>query len=211
VCAARVASSIGSALVLSLAGACSPKYQSLYDSDVRFEHCYRVDEERQVAIIDKLQCWQDWGHRYSYGQSRDRIGYAEARVRTLSQALAAGEQAVPRGAVGEPKRAIPQPMTAYAPPPPTMKPASATSESAVGDGAPHATRESSVTEGGTSADTSSLAMSTAEGSAPLVDAPGASCSGGCAKTWTSCKQQCKAGTCRTSCDEHYRGCMRGCF
>jgi hypothetical protein len=190
---------------------CTPRYQSLYDSDVRFEHCYRVDEERQVAIIDKLQCWQDWNRNHSYAQSRDRIGYGAARERTLSQALAAGEKAVPRGAAGESTGTLPQPMTAYAPPPPTMTPASAAGENASGHNGSSSVHEAATTEGATRVATSSLAMSSGDGAAPLVDAPGASCSGGCGKTWTNCKHQCQSGTCRTSCDEQYRGCMKGCF
>jgi hypothetical protein len=198
--------------ILALAAGCTPRYQSLYDSDVRFEHCYRVDEERQVAIIDKLQCWQDWNRHHSYGQSRDRVGYGAARERTLGQALAAGDKAVPRGApAGESTGTLPQPLTAYAPPPPTMTPASAPGENAGGHGGPSSVREPAATEGATRVATSSLAMSTVDGAAPLVDAPGASCSGGCGKTWTNCKHQCQSGTCRTSCDEQYRGCMKGCF
>lgn len=211
VCAARLAMSMGCISFVSLAAGCTPRYQSLYDGDVRFEHCYRVDEERQVAIIDKLQCWQDWNRHYSYGQSRDRIGYASARERTLGQALAAGEKAVPRGAASESMGTLPQPMTAYAPPPPTMTFAGAPGESTSSHGAPSGVREPAATEGATRMVTSSLAMSSVDGAAPMVDAPGASCSGGCGKTWTNCKHECKSGACRTSCDDSYRGCMRGCF
>jgi hypothetical protein len=211
VCAVRVAMGMGCISIFSLAAGCTPRYQSLYDSDVRFEHCYRVDEERQVAIIDKLQCWQDWNRHHSYGQSRDRISYAVARERTLGQALAAGEKAVPRGAAGESAGTLPQPMTAYAPPPPTMTPASAPGESAGDHGGRSGVREPAATEGATRVATSSLAMSSVDGATPMVDAPGASCSGGCGKTWANCKHQCPSGNCRTSCDEQYRGCMKGCF
>jgi hypothetical protein len=183
-------------------------YQSLYESDVRFEHCYRIDEERQLPITDKLQCWQDWSRRYRYGQSRDRIGYAQARERTLAQALAAGQQAAPRGAVGASMRSSPQPINAYALPPQTLTPASA-SINAAGGGASRATNEIAVTDAGTTAEASSLAGSSSE--TTPVGAPGASCTGTCTKTWTSCKQPCKASPCRSECDDRYRGCMRACF
>jgi len=209
--AARVAMATSCIAIFSLAAGCTPRYQSLYDSDVRFEHCYRVDEERQTAIIDKLQCWQDWNRHHSYAQSRDRIGYGAARERTLGQALAAGEKAVPRGAASEVTGTVPQPVTAYAPPPLTMTPASAPGESASGHSGSSGVREPAATEGSGRVATSSLAMSSGDGAAPLVDAPGASCSGGCGKTWTNCKHQCESGTCRTGCDERYRGCMKGCF
>lgn len=197
---------------LGFAGAllcgCSPTYQSLYEGDVRFEHCYRLDEERQVPITDKLQCWREWSHRYTYGQSRDRIGYARAREQTLAQALAAGEQAAPRGAVGPPQRTLPQPMNAFAPPPQTMMPASATAEGGATGDATGAMRDSTAGDAGTNGEGSSVAASEISAT---VDAPGASCAGGCGKTWNVCKQQCKGGACRTGCDARYRGCMRTCF
>ncbi|HMI86431.1 MAG TPA: hypothetical protein VK550_20200 [Polyangiaceae bacterium] len=183
-------------------------YQSVYEGDVRFEHCYRVDEERQVPINDKLQCWRDWSHRYSHGQSRDRLGYALARERTLAQALAAGAQAAPPGAVGIPPCPLPQPTSAFAPPPQTMTPASAPAER-IAASAVMAMRTGAAGDGGTNAEGSSVVAS--ESSSTVVDAPGASCTGACGKTWSGCKQQCKGAPCRSGCDEHYRTCMRSCF
>ena len=183
----------------------------MYDGDVRFEHCYRVDEERQVAITDKLQCWRDWTRRYSYGQSRDRVGYALARERTLAQAMAAGELAAPRGAVDTSQRALPQPISAYAPPPQTMTPASATSERRVSNGV-HASISGVAADGGSNAAAPNAEGSLLAGASPaLADAPGASCGGACGKTWVSCKQPCKGANCRSTCDDQYRGCMRACY
>jgi hypothetical protein len=90
-----------------------------------------------------------------------------------------------------------------------MTPASAATERGATSDATVASRTGAAADGGTNAE-GSLAV-VAESSATLVDAPGASCAGTCAKNWNSCKQQCKAGPCRSGCDEHYRGCMRGCF
>jgi hypothetical protein len=194
----------GVGFVCALLAACSPTYQSVYEGDVRFEHCYRVDEERQVPITDKLQCWRDWSRRYGYGQSRDRIGYALAREQTLAQAMAAGEQAAPRGAVGAPKRALPQPTTAYAPPPQTMTPASGANEGVYANGG-------GAADGGTNGQSSSLAASTSTAVTLLADAPGASCAGACGRTWIGCKQPCKGAACRSSCDDQYRACMRACY
>jgi hypothetical protein len=189
--------------------ACSPAYQSVYEGDVRFEHCYRVDEERQTPINDKLQCWRDWSRRYPYGQSRDRIGYALAREQTLAQAMAAGEQAAPRGAVGAPQKASPQPTTPYAPPPQTMTPGTAPAEGSPNERA-HATAAGAA-DGGTNGQGSLLAASTQAAGTLLADAPGASCAGACGKTWVGCKQPCKGAACRSTCDDHYRACMRACY
>jgi hypothetical protein len=179
----------------------------VYEGDVRFEHCYRVDEERGVPIQDKLQCWRDWTHRYHYGQSRDRIGYARARERTLAHALAAGQQAAPRGAAGElAPPALPQPTSAFAPPPRTMTAASATDANTASE-ANRAAREGAGDAGART----EASLASGESIAALTDAPGASCAGACGKTWNSCKQPCKGAPCRTGCDDQYRGCMRSCF
>jgi hypothetical protein len=194
---------------LALLGGCSPTFQSLYESDVHFEHCYRVDEERHVAIKEKLQCWRDWSQRYSYGQSRDRIGYARGRQETLSQALAAGEKAAPQGIAEGPKGLLPQPTSPYAPPPQLMTPASAKADTGtiVAPLRAAAATDAGATEGAIASTNAALRTDTVA----VVDAPGASCAGACGKTWSSCKQQCKGGTCRADCDDRYRGCMRACF
>jgi hypothetical protein len=190
-------------------------YQSVYEGDVRFEHCYRVDEERNIAIAEKMQCWRDWTQRFHYGQSRDRISYALARQRTLAQALAAGQPAAPRGAADAQKSALPQPKNLYAPPPPTLAPASL--ETAPPGDPLRGNREASSPDAGSVDPPRSLAaahLGTAKTEPPyatLVDAPGASCAGACVKTWSSCKQPCKAGACRAACDDEYRGCMKACF
>jgi hypothetical protein len=193
---------------------CAPTYRSVYEGDVRFEHCYRVDEERHVPIHDKLQCWREWTRRYHYGQSRDRLGYALARERTLAQAMAAGELAAPRGAMGTAQRSLPQPISAYVPPPQTMTPASASSEASASNGAhsgPPAAADRGAIQVAPSAERSFLAAERPAAASPLADAPGASCAGACGKTWVLCKQPCKGESCRSTCDEQYRGCMRACY
>src|SRR5262249_55686964 len=111
----------GLGLVITALAGCSLSYQSVYEGDVRFEHCYRLDEEHRVPIGDKVACWHDWSQKYTYGQTRDRIEYALARERTLSLAQASGERSAPPGAsTALATIASPQPTNAFAPPPPTM-------------------------------------------------------------------------------------------
>ena len=156
---------------------------------MHFEHCYRIDEERLLPIADKLQCWREWTHRYQYGQSRDRIGYALGRERSLAQAIAAGQQAAPHGGAG----ALP------------ATPAMAAGKvSTTASGSAEPAPGSAIGSGG-------APVIAAETRANIGEAPGASCGGACAKTWSACAQQCKPGSCRSECDEHYRGCMRACF
>ena len=177
-------------MVLALSTGCSLTYQSLYESDARFEHCYRLDEEKRVPTQEKQRCWHEWSQKHTYGQSRDRIEYALARERALGQTLASGETA-PRGLVF-PGGIIwaPQPLSAFAPPPQFM----------IRDaGAADAERAPSV---------ASFAERT---DAPLVTAPGATCGGACNKAWVQCGEQCKINGCQSSCDDRYRVCMRSCF
>jgi hypothetical protein len=179
----------------ALSTGCSLTYQSLYEGDARFEHCYRLDEEKEVQAQEKQRCWHDWSTKHTYGQSRDRIDYALARERALGQTLASGETA-PRGLVF-PGGIIwaPQPMSAFAPPPQIM------SRDA---GAPQ-TAERTPTAASLSDHPSGLPSAS-----PM--APGANCGGACSKTWSQCGEQCnKTNGCQSGCDDRYRVCMRSCF
>jgi hypothetical protein len=177
----------------ALSTACSLTYQSLYEGDARFEHCYRIDEEKQIPPHEKQRCWHDWNAKHTYGQSRDRIEYAMARERTLGQTLASGETA-PRGLVF-PGGIIwaPQPMSAFAPPPQIM------SRDA---GTPDAER----------APAAAAFAGRPDPPPPSAVAPGTSCGGACNKVWVQCGEQCtKMNGCQTGCDDRYRVCMRSCF
>src|SRR3954466_12347873 len=57
----------------ALTASCGPSVQSIYEGDVRFEHCYRLDLELDVATTHRQACWTTWLDRYTYGQSRDRL------------------------------------------------------------------------------------------------------------------------------------------
>ena len=63
--------------------ACGPSFQAVYEGDVRFEHCYALDQGPASADVKK-ECWQGWLHDYTYGQSRDRVEYAGTRFSELS-------------------------------------------------------------------------------------------------------------------------------
>jgi hypothetical protein len=47
---------------LALAGlaGCGPSFQAVYDGDVRFEHCYALDESPNAPMAAKKDCWRDW-------------------------------------------------------------------------------------------------------------------------------------------------------
>lgn len=73
----------GGLLAAGALSGCGASFESIYESEVRFEHCYRLDLEPQSAPTHRLFCWQEWLETYSSEQSRDRLEYAERRVLAL--------------------------------------------------------------------------------------------------------------------------------
>jgi hypothetical protein len=176
----------GRILVLSAVGvaalACGPSFQAVYECDVRFEHCYALDQ-RPVSPDAKKECWRDWLHGYTYGQSRDRVEYAATRFSELSL-----DPTLPSEERDTPKRARPMtapvPTNAFAPPP-------STAEHAVASASPPAgTAPRAVVVG--------------------VRAPGEECAEGCSGYWKACHQTCKDGAC-DACDKAYKLCVPACF
>jgi len=180
------------AVAASLAGAasCGPSMQSIYEGDVRFEHCYRLDLEQDVALTHRQACWSTWLGRYTYGQSRDKIEYARRRV----HAFGSGDADRPQLRLDEtqPQRdarqfylVVPAPTSVHAPPPPI------------------ATRVN-VAEPAPISSAPSLAKA----------APGEGCADECRAAFTSCNQACdpaaKSAACK-SCDPDYKKCMQRCF
>ena len=84
---------------------CSPSYQAVYEGNVRFEHCYALEENPQRPTPDKSACWRDWSEHYTFGQTRDRVQYAISRYVALSQMTAAPtDEAMMNAAPGETPR-----------------------------------------------------------------------------------------------------------
>src|SRR5258708_27424562 len=108
----------GASATLAVSTACSLTYQSLYEGDVRFEHCYRLDEEKQVPVAEKQRCWHEWTQKHTYGQARDRVDYALGRERALGRTQASGESRTARGP-GFPNGVTraPHPTSPFLPPP----------------------------------------------------------------------------------------------
>jgi hypothetical protein len=107
-----VAAALG--LGASLA-ACGPSYQAVYECDVHFEHCYALDESGASADAKK-DCWRDWLHGYTYGQSRDRVEYGGTRYSQLSLDPTLPSEDVPSLAARR-IAAAPAPTNAFVPPP----------------------------------------------------------------------------------------------
>jgi hypothetical protein len=163
--------------------ACGPSFQAVYECDVRFEHCYALDQGVGGGDTKKA-CWREWLKGYTFGQSRDRIEYAGTRLSELSldSTLPSVDRSDARSA--HVRSVAPVPTNAFAPPPNMV-------EHAIAEPAP------------------SSASTVAAHAAP-PRAPGEDCTESCVERWKSCRESCKDGAC-TACDKAYRGCVPGCF
>ncbi len=98
---------------------CGPNVQMIYEGNVRFEHCYRLDLDQTIAPPHRRACWQDWLARHTYGQTGDRLTHARQRLveldggdqSTLPLQVDAGAQRLQTGA------AVPMPTSIHNAPP----------------------------------------------------------------------------------------------
>jgi hypothetical protein len=190
-----------SGLIVALVGAfgavsCGPSFQAVYECDVRFEHCYALDQGSAPVELKK-QCWREWLHGYTYGQSGDRIEYAAARFSELSLDPTLPSVEVREAKPGK-RPAAPVPTSAFAPPPnlaerpPGDAPVAPGASSAPGAPDAPGVRDATVRE------------------VVVVRAPGSECAETCAATWKACHDACR-GTACDECDRQYKACVPACF
>jgi hypothetical protein len=184
------------AVVLLVLGTtrCGPSVAAVYEGKVRFEHCYRLDLDENIAPSHREACWREWTERYTYGQTRDRLDYARRRIHTLASgdprrpAMMSDDAGAPN-LVAE----APAPTNVHAPPPPLAKPMLAP-----------------VVDAGAQPDGSKPSVVEA-GPAP----PGADCTPGCETAWQACYARCnpdsgKKSTCG-ACKADYSVCLQRCL
>ena len=87
-------------LFVVLALSCGPSFQTLYENDARFEHCYALDEGT-ASIKDKAACWQDWKEHHTLGQTRDRVDYAQSRYVALASNALPTDEGMMQAAAGQ--------------------------------------------------------------------------------------------------------------
>jgi hypothetical protein len=187
----RVAVAAG-LVALGLAG-CGASYQAVYEGEVRFEHCYRLDEEPGIPLTQQRECWREWTRFYTYGQTRDRLEYALRRQRELTTQIEnPGAELVeaPRSdlAASEPV-AAPPPTSPFAPPP------------HVHNGKPPTTATPEAVE---------LLDMLTSGKQPAAQ----SCILTCFTRWQPCIKTCDAKNeveCRQGCDAAFKACGQRCF
>jgi hypothetical protein len=191
-------------LVAAGAMACGPSFQAVYECEVRFEHCYALDQDPHRIEAQKA-CWRVWLHDYTYGQSRDKVEYAEARFSELSL-----DPTLPSEDVGvRPHRrrdnASPLPTSAFAPPP------NVAGDGVVAGAASQAAAQAQAQAAQTQQGQPTIAGATPPRTGPgLPTAPGEQCTDACAQRWTACRKGCTDGQCN-GCDAAYKACVPACF
>ncbi|HEY0467632.1 MAG TPA: hypothetical protein VGC79_25705 [Polyangiaceae bacterium] len=194
-----------SLLALLAAGACGPSVQSIYEGNVRFEHCYRLDLEVDTAPTHRHACWNEWLSMYTYGQPRDRIEYARRRAR----AFANGDIDRPTLDIGDDRKAearqfylvVPSPTSVHAPPPPIAT-------RWYGDAGTAPTQP-------TTEQVAAPAPTVTPANAP-APAPEDKCTIPCRDTLADCQRACEPDggkpepACKI-CDSDYKACMKRCF
>ncbi len=189
-----VALGAGFALAVVGVGGCGASFQAVYDGDVRFEHCYALDESSGISRDQKEECWRDWTKNYTYGQTRDKIEYAVSRRLALSRVAElptddATKQAAPGEGIRKNVITAPMPTSAFVPPPTTLP------EAEAGQRAQGPTKVSDLQR---------------PQSVPQIRPPAAECTDECTKTWTGCKKDCVGATC-DACDTSDKTCVLACM
>ncbi|WP_394842396.1 hypothetical protein LZC95_35675 [Pendulispora brunnea] len=185
--------------------ACGPSFQTIYEGDARFEHCYALEENPNVALQQKGECWRDWLAHYTYGQTHDKVMYAATRAQAIRRAPELPtDEALMHAAPGERGQrdwaAGPAPTSAFTPPPKTW-----------GD-TPDAGPPSWTNDGDAGASAAHPASPAASASAAPASAerpPLAACTGDCEDKWAACRGGCKGAACE-ACTRSYKGCIRNC-
>lgn len=168
--------------------ACGASIGSLYESEVRFEHCMALDERSEVKPTLRRTCWDEWLRFYTFGQNRDRIDWARSRVRQLGSVSDFAEQDWEQEA-STPLLAVPDPTSIMAPPPMMLTP-------------------DKKQDGGVASASPPPAPGGLEPDAGAATNP---CAEECDAALAYCQQECSSAGCSKSCDGKYRRCIRRCF
>lgn len=173
------------------AAGCGASYQSIYEGEVRFEHCYRLDEEPDIPLTQRRECWKEWTRFYTYGQTRDRLEYALKRQRELSgQIQNPGGSPVEADPSESARLVAPAPTSPFEPPPHLHS----------------AAHDAGTTEAGIDPKAIEALLAANE------SAPGQRCMLGCLRSWHDCVGTCQKAEepCRKTCDDGFRGCVSRC-
>jgi hypothetical protein len=115
-----------------LAQGCGPSFEAIQEGDLRFAHCDRLDLDPNIAPSHRLHCWREWRRVYTYGQTRDRVEYAQRRIAEVVSGDPDPPFELPDGAGRPPSEVMPPEASPLRRPPPAVVPLEG-SESALDD------------------------------------------------------------------------------
>ncbi len=200
--------------VVVLAG-CGASYQRVYEGDVRFEHCYRLDADPTISRDQRLACWSDWSKEHTLGQTSDRVTYARRRQTALQAGEA--ELAGPSLVTGRPAPVASQAValrpggTVTAPPAQPLSTTSGLPPAVTAQvNAPSSTGAPGGASGITTAQ-SRTALTQGSGGAPAQLSSHQQCAHDCGTTFTGCITQCADETCGQRCGNQVKVCLDHCL
>lgn len=119
-----------------LATGCGPSFEAIQEGDLRFAHCDRLDLEPNVSPTHRLHCWREWRRMYTYGQTRDRLEYAQRRIAEVVSGDTEPPFELPSGGSRPPSSSsIGTPSPVHSPPP-SVVPIAGTGAAQTQDAAP---------------------------------------------------------------------------
>jgi hypothetical protein len=162
---------------------CGANIQAVYEGDVYFEHCMSLDAATDAKPAVQRTCWSEWLAYYTYGQTRDRVHYAEQRA--LELGATATLVVADAGPAVTPLQA-PAPLTGL------LAPASSTGLPDAGPAPP----TPGITHGGADAGVPGDAR--------------ARCRDGCTAERNGCRRQCRKASCVKACVARHSACLAEC-
>ena len=167
----------------SLTSACGPSFEVLAEGDLRFVHCDRLDLDPKIAPSHRLHCWREWRRMYTYGQTRDRVEYAQRRIAEVVSGDTNPPFSLPNGEVTSPRHGVRPRLDAVGVPP------------AAAAAAPAAAAASASVSAATSVGVVASAASSAAPASPeelacrtRCEEANAACAPGCETRPTGCKR-----------------------
>jgi hypothetical protein len=118
-----------------VAHGCGPSFEAIQEGDLRFAHCDRLDLDPTIAPSHRLHCWREWRRVYTYGQTRDRVEYAQRRIAEVLSGDSDPPFELPSGSSRRPDGRSPSIRSPVHSPPPAVVPV-AGAETVLADDAP---------------------------------------------------------------------------
>lgn len=108
----------GGLFIGGVTAGCGPSFEAIQEGDLRFAHCDRLDLEPNVSPTHRLHCWREWRRVYTYGQTRDRVEYAQRRIAEVVSGDTEAPFQLPSGSSRPPDaKAASTPSPVHSPPP----------------------------------------------------------------------------------------------